>query len=170
MNVLLIGFTVSTSIPSNGMLSDLKAMSLRPKDVPPSNIQSRSAIYVQTCTAQELRAFHVAMNEVAIWSIICYQKLHEAPDFDMSLVWSVFRYVPQSLESRLLIHRRYGSLIRETASMVHGHVRFTCGRDDWIECRGGSRLMSLNEWAQTITLVRGNLRFCCRVPSQIYSC
>lgn len=151
--ILLVGYTVSSLVPFEGTSPNLQSTPHDSRDGHVVHITPRSAVWLQTCNMQERRALLVALNEVAVWSLICVQRFRFATDPDMSLVWSVFRHVPQDIASREIMERRYTNLANEIETMGYGHVRFACGRQDWMECENNPRILGLNLETQTIVLV-----------------
>lgn len=151
--IMLIGSSISSIISLKNATRDIQSISHGPEEPYKTHLISRSLIAPGYCTADQYRAFFVALNEVAVWSAICVEKLHTAGDQAMSRVWSIFRNVPRTLESRLILHRRYNSLINEIRVLGVGQALFFCAPFHAPQCQGHGRLTDLNRAAQTVAIV-----------------
>lgn len=106
-----------------------------------------------TCPPPLIPHILIALNEVVAWSDITLAKLHTADEAAMPIVWRVFSRTPQTMASRLVLMRRYSSVIREVSNINEGSVMLVCWQPGMRACRVRNWTIDRRSAEQVLVLV-----------------
>lgn len=120
-----------------------------------AGLASRTHIDSGSCNENQKRLVQLTLIEVQVWSEASVERIQvdpQNPDDGLSLR-RCFGDVEMTEVMKVVLKRRYQSVISEVERLAAGRVLLTCAEVSWERCRLGGRRLLMDSYSRINTLI-----------------